>query len=109
MTDFYNTTRQTGSTLEVSQSSASRQEAAILEFMTNQCGIPFTAEDIESEFGYPRASVSRAMRNLTKGMQIEKSSSARWKSHYGRSCYAWRVKPALQEGFCAGTDKLING
>jgi len=89
----YNTTAQTGETLRQHKAGAKEQESRILEYMTNQRGVPFTAEMIEAAFVLPRTSVSRALANLTANGEIEKSSKARWKSSYGRACHAWRVRP----------------
>jgi predicted ArsR family transcriptional regulator len=88
---YYNTANEYGAELLRHESASARQENDILAYMTRHKGSPFTAERIEAVFGIPRTSVSRALANLTAKNQIEKSSSARWKSSFGRSCYAWRV------------------
>jgi len=91
MNSHYNTTGETGAVLQANEGKAARQERDILNYMTDHKLTPFTAEDIEREFCIPRTSVSRALANLTARNAIQKSSSARWKSKFGRSCYAWRV------------------
>ena len=87
---FYNTTQEPDKAAR--DEACNEQEKTILEFMRRNRMTAYTAEDIEREFKIPRASVSRAMCNLTKRQQIRKSSSARWKSSYGRACYAWRAE-----------------
>lgn len=89
---YYNTTGSSGEELAASKGAAAMQEQSILSFMRQNRMTPYTAEQIEQQFGLPRTSVSRAMRNLTARGAIRKSSSARWKSSYGRSCYAWRAE-----------------
>ena len=90
---YYNTTGRHGTELESHRDAAASQEENLLEFMTNQRGVAFTADQIEIEFPeWPRASVTRALSNLTDRELIEKSSSARWVSKYKRACNAWRVK-----------------
>ena len=88
----YNTTGATADQRALLNRNTAMQEQRILAHMKANRMQPFTAEEIEREFGLPRTSVSRALCNLTKDGAIRKSSSARWKSSFGRACYAWRAE-----------------
>jgi len=96
---FYNTTNETGSRLQKAVARTERQEDRILNFMRLNSDKWFTAEEIEKFFIIPRASVSRAMANLTKAGRVEKSETADWMSSYGVSCYGWRVPKGQTELF----------
>lgn len=85
----YNTTHETGETLERFERQASRQEDVILRWFRRHPGRLYTPSQINGLLpGAPITSIRRALTNLTKAGHLVKTGHKR-SGDYGRPEHCW--------------------
>ena len=92
MSTYYNTNAEMGAELADSKSRVQGQEDAILAYFQARPMVTRTRRDIEVIFGLPTQSATRALRNLTKAVKLEKSDKPDvlcQKS--GKRVHTWRL------------------
>ncbi len=88
---YYNTTSETGTTLERSHRKAATQQERIMELFKQ--GGEFTPDEIHSRLNTraPLTSTRRAITNLTREGRLEKTDKQRI-GMYGKMTYVWRMR-----------------
>ena len=92
---FYNTTMESGRTLESYQAKAGAQESAVMALFADMPRALYTPFDVAKavfQDNVPITSVRRAMTNLTTAGVLAKTPH-KAKGKYGRLCYTWKLHP----------------
>ena len=97
---YYNTTKETGETLQEYKKKALTQEQEIFEFFSRY-GLPFSASEIEESLFKDRftpiTSIRRALSNLYSDGKIKQVGKIKGK--YGRSENTYQIKSTQTELF----------
>lgn len=97
--NYFNTTQETGATLNQYEAKATNQDETILNFFRKHPGKKFTPFEVQNRAFIdepPITSVRRSITNLTnKGKLIRTEQKAG--GRYGRSNYLWTVKGEVKQ------------
>jgi len=90
--DFYNTNKETGSTLKKSHKKAANQQVIILNFFNFHPHGYFTPFDIQyrTRINAPITSIRRAMTNLEGDKKIIKTGKMK-PGQYGKQNHTWKL------------------
>jgi len=90
--DYWNTNKETGSTLKTSQRKALKQQDIVLSVFKNNPGIYCTPFDVKiiAELIGPITSVRRAMTNLEQAGKLIRTDRMKM-GIYGKQNHTWRL------------------
>jgi hypothetical protein len=88
---YYNTNDESGETLGNSQQQARYQEQVVLAYFRANRGLLFAPHEIPMPAGTPLTSTRRAMTNLTKRGDLEKTHEMRMGT-MGHMVHTWRLR-----------------
>lgn len=91
MSTYYNTNAESGVELTESEKRVQGQEDAILAYFERNPHSTRTRRNIEVIFRLPTQSATRALRNLTKAVKLEKSDTTVRCEATGKSVHTWRL------------------
>lgn len=102
---YYNTNKESGETLILSQVKASNQDDVILLYFKNHPRELFTPDEIHDKTGLscPVTSIRRSMSNLSTAGKIVKTDTMR-EGKYGKNTHCYRLTSLpLQNGVAVDT------